>query len=130
MSAANKPLTHFSGPLVVGPTTRLTSNTTLNATTDVFKTFVTDQAITITLPNADEGIHYTIIYDGKDGAGGVRIDVNTGDIIFFKGNIVADKYLENTTATSKKGDMITLSSGHHTSGWQPTAVRGEWAKEA
>lgn len=45
------------------------------------------------------------------------------------GTATDNKDLQNTKATSRVGDEVTLSGGH-TDGWVVTEIKGQWTREA
>ena len=111
--------------------TEVTADKTLNATTDVGKTFVvTGLNKTITLPALSAGALYiyTIVNGCEDGASLLSILPGTLDGISLITQ-VDDKKLLNTAATSKKGDYVTLSSASLGVFWVVTSMSGVWAKE-
>ena len=111
--------------------TEVTADQTLNATTDVGKTFlVTGLNKTITLPALSAGALYiyTIVNGCEDGTSLLSISPNSADGVSYITQ-VDDKDLRNTAATSKRGDYVTLSSASLGVFWVVTAASGVWAKE-
>jgi hypothetical protein len=111
--------------------TEVTADKTLNATTDVGKTFVVyGKNVTITLPALSAGALYiyTIVNGRPDGDSLLSILPGTLDGISLITQ-VDDKKLLNTAATSKLGDYVTLSSASLGVFWVVTEIAGVWAKE-
>ena len=84
----------------------------------------------ITIPNAASGnigANVTVVNHTK---GAVRILPHSSDFIKWGGALTVAKYVENTAATAKKGDYITLMRNEAATGWYVTAVSGIWAKQA
>lgn len=85
----------------------------------------------ITIPNlvtdSNTGSNITIVNQTKGYA--VQVLPHSSDYIAWGGAVVIAKYVENTGATAKKGDHITLTSTA-TAGFLVTSVSGIWAKEA
>ena len=111
---------------------KVTGNKTLNATTDVGKSFyVTSRNAVITLPALSAGALYiyTIINGCDDGASALAISPNAADGVSYITQ-VDDKDIINTAATSRRGDQVVLSSASLGVFWVVTAIGGVWAKEA
>jgi hypothetical protein len=97
--------------------------------TDSGKTFYQTATCVFTLPAIDTGQIHTFVNLADDGVGALRIVPDSSDGIFWQGDEVVNKYIENTLATSKKGDQITISYAAALT-WQVTNIRGIWVKEA
>ena len=97
---------------------------------DIGKVIFCQVTTVVTLPvTATAGLHITLVNASADGVGQISADPAAADKI-MGANIAGanDKDLINTLATAKRGDYITLSSGH-ADGWQVTAIKGTWATE-
>lgn len=109
----------------------VTGNKTLNATTDVGKSFyVTGRNAVITLPALSAGALYiyTIINGCDDGTSALAVSPNSADGVSYITQ-VDDKDLINTAATSRRGDQVTLSSASLGVFWVVNNIDGVWAKE-
>lgn len=106
-----------------------TADYSVVANTDSGKTFYIRSSIVFTLPAIDDGNVYEFVNLAEDGTAALRLAPNAADAIVWKGDAVGNKYVENTLATAKKGDMIRISY-FAANTWQVLKVRGIWAKEA
>lgn len=106
----------------------------------VVQNVITDD-LTITLPATVVGYHYTV-RNGGDNASGtptragadgsmiVTIAPNASDLVGGMELTASDAdSINNTQATSKVGDEITLI-GNGTTGWNIAEVKGIWAQIA
>lgn len=102
----------------------------------VFGTGTDDK--TFTLPDTAAGLTFTFVNTGADENNIVQIDPQDDDAIFgtvanSAGDSVASgtdgEYIENTEATSNRGDYITLV-GDGDDGWYIIGGVGIWASEA
>jgi hypothetical protein len=87
--------------------------------------------IVVTIPaTATQGI-YTVINGAQDGDHEVSISPNASDGIagWDSGN-TDDKDMDNTKATSKAGDYLTIMSGGLAGGFMIVTGRGVWASES
>lgn len=89
--------------------------------------FVGTDAKAVTLPATKEGIEYTFINSGADGAVLITISPNASDAIHYVTS-VDDKDLLNTKVSAIEGDMVTIV-GDGDAGWWVTAIKGTWAKQ-
>jgi len=98
---------------------------------DVSKTIFCEVTTVITLPvTATAGQNITFVNASADGVGEISLDPAAADKIMGPNLAGVDnKDLINTLATAKRGDYVTVSSGH-ADGWQVTAINGVWAAEA
>jgi hypothetical protein len=104
------------------------ANKTLDAADSVHQV-VTVDAVVVTLPSTAVGLCYTIINGAEDGAALVSVSPAAADKIIGNGFTATDnKDAQNTKATAKKGDRITLI-GDGVDGWMVFEVRGIWARE-
>jgi len=115
-------------------TERKTGTYTVVSNTDAGKTFVSSAATTYTLHATSVGSVYKFVYDGPDGGASIRVDPAAADgINGFGTATVVNKDVIHTTATSRKGDYITIASLAGATGvtaWCVIDQRGIWAKEA
>lgn len=111
-----------------GSTARKTKSTayTVDATDSGTTLFVDTDTVVITLP-AVEGISGVTVVNIA-GAALVSVAPNASDMVEGPGITAADnKAINNTKATAKRGDFITLEYGD-ANGWAITAMRGIWAR--
>lgn len=110
----------------------LTANTTLNAADSGAYTFIGADALTITVPAYNANIAacvFNIVNGMGDGQGNVTIAPTVNDKIMGCGLSAADnKYIQNTKATSKKGDMVSLQAS--VDGYYILKMVGTWARQA
>jgi hypothetical protein len=119
------------------PVIALTDNATLTAGQSSSIVTIATDAKVITLPAAADGLTYTVVNKGADGAVLVSIDTSGTESIFgtttASTNVVipggAGKKLLNTKATAIKGDNVTLK-GVAGVGWFIVGCHGIWAAEA
>ena len=91
---------------------------------------IATDAKVFTLPATEAGLLYTFINSGADGAVLLKISPAAADAIHGRAlSSVDNKALQNTKATAKEGDFVTLV-GDGVDGWFIVAVEGIWAKEA
>lgn len=106
------------------------ANDTMAAADSGIVHVVDTDAVVITLPATAVGLVITVMNGAADGAALVSVSPAAADQIIGNGFTAADnKDAQNTKATAKKGDFITLVADG-ASGWYVTAVRGIWAREA
>ena len=119
----------IDGFLVDDQAVEKTSTYLVVTATDSGKTFYQTATCVFTLPAIDTGQIHTFVNLADDGVGALRIAPNAADGIHWAGDEVGNKYIENTLATSKKGDQITIGYGA-ANVWVVLSIRGIWAKEA
>ena len=89
---------------------------------------IATDAKTFTLPATAEGLRYTFINTGADGAVLLKVSPAAADAIHYITS-VDNKAIQNTKATAIEGDFVSLY-GDGINGWFVTAIKGTWAKEA
>jgi hypothetical protein len=106
----------------------------------VVQNVITD-AITVTLPSTAAGLSFTVRNGGDNAAGtptgagadgSVAVNLSPAAADLITGVLatpVDNKDLINTKATSMVGDEVTVVGGD-ANGWNVTAIRGIWAREA
>lgn len=119
----------------------IAANATLT-TEDSGKTFlVATDALVITLPSTAEGLEYTFMNEGADGANIITISPAAADGISGTATLAAtvvelsgvvDKDLINTKASSISGDTATIvgTGTAGTEAWLLKSSTGIWASEA
>lgn len=122
----------------VGVVETLSDDKTLDANDNEKVFFVDTDAKTITLPATAEGLRYTIINIGADGAVGITVSPNASDAIMgtvINGGVITqlsetdDKDLVNTKATANNGDKLVLV-GDGDAGWYVEESIGIWTEES
>ena len=108
-------------------------NKTLVAS-DTGKTYFVKRGTSIfTLPATAVGLSYTFAYIGNNADGQIQVSPVAADGIAAVGSAVVNKDLILATATTKKGDWVTICSGVGATGvtaWFVSAHRGVLTKEA
>ena len=98
---------------------------------DVSKVIFCTVTTVVTLPvTATAGLNITFVNASADGVGEISLDPAAADLIQgpnFAGTV--NKDLINTLASAKRGDYVTVSSGH-ADGWTVTSIKGTWATES
>ena len=101
---------------------------------DTGKTFVVKRGTSIfTLPATAVGLVYTFAYIGDNAGGQIQVSPVAADGIAAVGSAVVNKDLILATATTKKGDWVTICSGVGATGvtaWFVSNHRGVLTKEA
>lgn len=115
----------------------ITADRTLTAA-DSSKVFlIGTDALTVTLPASVEGLAFTFINTGADGAVLVKVSPVAADAIHGTTNAstnvvlsgVDNKAVQNTKATATTGDMITLVADG-TEGYFVIGCGGIWASQS
>lgn len=107
-----------------------TANNTVDITDQGYIHTSTLDGIVYTLPATVVGYSYTFMNVAEDGKASVAVSPDAADLIAGAGFTAADnKDIVNTKATARRGDYVTLI-GNGTTGWNITAMRGIWAREA
>lgn len=95
----------------------------------------------VTLPSTAAGLVFTIrnggvpVTDGPDGTGddGNLISISPAAADLIEGGVTGtatdNKDLQNTAATARVGDEVTLIGGD-ADGWNVLEIKGVWAREA
>lgn len=92
--------------------------------------FVDTDNVVITLPAVEGIAGVTIVNIAPAGTALISVAPNSADMIEGPGITAADnKAINNTKATAKRGDFVTLEYGD-ANGWAITAMRGVWARAA
>jgi len=92
-------------------------------------TYVDTDAKTMTLPSTVVGQTFKFVNAGADGAVLLKVAPAAADQIIGNGFTELDnKAAQNTKATAKTGDSITLF-GDGVLGWYITEVHGTWVRE-
>lgn len=106
----------------------VTGNKTLAAADCGIVQVVDKDALTVTLPATAAGLWYRIENGVADGGALVSVAPQAADLIAGNGfTALANKAAQNTKATAKKGDYITLVAG--AGGWVITEAVGIWARQ-
>ena len=118
----------FVDPAGLGVKETLAGATLTIDAEDIGKVIYCTLTTVVTLPvTATAGLHITFVNAGPDGTVQISLDPAAADKIMGANIVGTDNTdLINTLATAKRGDRITVSSGH-ADGWQATELKGIWA---
>lgn len=112
-------------------TNSITTSVTLTVTDCGRVLTIPLSGVVLTLPATVLGYNYTVVNAGAtDGIGNPRLTPNASDMLLGASlSGIDNKYIENTQATSKIGDLIEIT-GDGSVGWYIQRQYGTWAAQS